>query len=897
MPPNDNDVTTTGPLADLAPEQELDNWDEQVDLLVLGTGAGGLSAAVTAAEEGLSTLVLEKTEFLGGTTAYSAGTCWIPNNRFQRAAGVTDDVEVAGRYLDELVGDKAPRDVRESYLINGSAAIDYFDGIGVGFWHSKTVVDYHPDVPGASLGGRALEPQTFDGRRLGKENFSRVRPPVPEFALFGGTMMVRRAEVNQLLTMLQGSLKPSVLALKLGARWAKDRLSYRRGTRLAMGNALVANLFHKLLERDGQVWFDSTATRLLTDDRGRVTGAVVAYRGRELRVRARRGVVLAGGGFSADADWRTRYLPNPTPQYTRAAEGSTGDTLSLATAVGGTLSEPRDDNAFWFPSSIGRRRDGSTAVFPHIWDRAKPGIVAVNADGRRFVDESVSYHRFTRAMYESNSTTPTVPAWLVIDSRALNRYGLGMIRPKLPKAYLRKYLKSGYLQRGNSIRELAAMIGVDPDGLDRTVTDNNRYARTGVDDQFGKGTSPFGLQYGDPNHRPNPNLGPIDRAPYYAIALVPTPLGTSLGLRINAEAQVLDATDAPIPGLYAVGNDAASMSASEYPGAGCQVGAGLTFGYVAARHAIGTRDFRLGGQLSPAPPAVTPRDWAPPDRSIPDMNSDGDLVNPYPVLSGETLVVPIIGDPIAQVKSPDGITRAFASRGVNAVVVPLQIASDDFDALVRSLGASGSVGGMIATVPHKFGLAAQCATLTDRARFLGSVNVARRNADGTWHGDQVDGAAYVAAIQAAGGDPAGRRVLQVGAGGAGSAIALALLESGAAELALHDADPERRDGLIERLRTRFGDRVVAGSDDPAGFDMIAHATPMGMRADDPYPVEVQRLTPNTFVADVVTKPAVPPLIEADRGIGCGTSTGADMFAAVAVLIVDFLVADGPLTAA
>src|SRR6478752_6020142 len=322
MPQIDDEVTATD-RHHPDPRDKSQDWDEQVDLLVLGTGAGGLSAAVTAANQGLSTLVLEKTEFLGGTTAYSAGTCWIPNNHHQRAAGITDDAEVASGYLDALVGDKAPREVRESYLRNGSAAIDHLDGIGVQFWHSKTVVDYHPEVRGASLGGRALEPQTFDGRRLGKENFGRVRRPVPEFALFGGTMMVRRAEVNQLLTMLEGSPKPTLLALRLGARWAKDRIRYPRGTRLAMGNALVANLFHKLLERDGQVWFDSTATRLLTDDRGRVTGAVVAYRGRELRVRARRGVVLAGGGFSADADWRTRYLPSPTPRYTRAAEGST----------------------------------------------------------------------------------------------------------------------------------------------------------------------------------------------------------------------------------------------------------------------------------------------------------------------------------------------------------------------------------------------------------------------------------------------------------------------------------------------------------------------------------------------------------------------------------------------
>jgi succinate dehydrogenase/fumarate reductase flavoprotein subunit len=340
-----------------------------------------------------------------------------------------------------------------------------------------------------------------------------------------------------------------------------------------------------LLQRGGRVWFNSTATRLLTDDSRRVVGAVVAYQGRELRIRVGRGVVLAGGGFSASGDWRTRYLPTPTPQYTRAAEGSTGDTLTLAQDVGGSLSEPRDDNAFWFPSSIGRRKDGSTVVFPHIWDRSKPGIVAVNTKGRRFVDESVSYHRFVRAMYAENSATPSVPAWLIIDARALNRYGLGMIRPKLPKAWLRNYLRSGYLHSAPTIRELAAKIGVDAAGLERTVAANNRAASTGVDEEFGKGTSPFGLQYGDRNHRPNASLGPIQTAPFYAMALVPTPLGTSLGLRIDADARVLDTTGAPIAGLYACGNDAASMSASEYPGAGCQVGGGLTFGYVAARHA------------------------------------------------------------------------------------------------------------------------------------------------------------------------------------------------------------------------------------------------------------------------------------------------------------------------
>ena len=269
-------------------------------------------------------------------------------------------------------------------------------------------------------------------------------------------------------------------------------------------------------------------------------------------------------------------------------------------------------------------------------------------------------------------------------------------------------------------------------------------------------------------------------------------------------------------------------------------------------------------------------------------------MNPYPTLSGETLVVPILGDPIAQVRSPDGITRTFADRGCNAVVVPLQVAPADFDALIAGVSRSSSVGGLIATVPHKFELAAHCATLTDRAAFLGSVNVARRNPDGTWHGDQVDGAAFVAACRANGAKTEGARALQVGAGGAGSAIALALLDAGVAELTLHDADPVRLDALAGRLRDRFGDRVTTGPAHPAGFGIVANATPMGMREGDPLPVDIAGLGPDTFVGDVITKPAVSPLIAAARRIGCGTSTGGDMFAAVSGLIVDVLVEDGML---
>ncbi|MEQ6898009.1 FAD-dependent oxidoreductase [Microbacterium sp. KR10-403] len=564
------------------------DWDKTVDLLVLGSGAAGLSAATTAAARGLDVLVLEKTEYLGGTTAYSAGTCWIPGHRHQRAEGQTGEHDAALRYLDLIVGDKAPRELREAYLDRGPEMIDFFDDLGVRFWHSRTVVDYHPEVEGAGI-GRALEPETFDGRLLGDEDFRRVRWPVPEFALFGGTLMVRRAEVNTLLELFRGSPRAAWLALRLGVRWFVDRLSHPRGTRLAMGNALVAHLFHTLKQHGGHVSFSSTAKELILDG-GRVVGAVVGSHGREVRIAARRGVVLAGGGFSASAAWRKEHLPHPTPQFTRAAEGATGDTLSLGMQAGGVLGPDHGDNALWFPSSIGRRRDGSLMVFPHIWDRAKPGIVAVGRSGRRFVDESVSYDRFVRAMYRANTDDETVPAWLVLDAATLHAYGLGMIRPHTSRPFLTKYIRDGYLYRGRTIRELAARIGVDPEGLETTVRTANHAAASGVDEEFGKGTTTFGRQYGDPRHQPNGNLGPIRTGPFYALAVVPTPLGTALGLKTDVHARVLDGDGKPVAGLYAAGNDADSPMGAEYPGAGCQVGAGMTFGYVAALDAAHDAD-------------------------------------------------------------------------------------------------------------------------------------------------------------------------------------------------------------------------------------------------------------------------------------------------------------------
>lgn len=550
--------------------------------MVLGSGAAGLTAGVIASEEGLRVLLVEKTDFIGGTTAYSAGTCWIPNNPFVREQSGDDDEAAASQYLDTLVGARSEPDVRRAFLTTGPEMLAYLKArCGIQFRPYPTFVDYHPEIPGAGMGGRPLEPLPFDGRKLG-DRFADVRWPVPEWGLFGGRLSVLRSEVARLLKIAALSPDAVLLGARLVLRYAADRLRYPRGTRLVLGNALVANLYHNLLQRGGRAWLNARAKHIVKG-KDQVEGLLIQRGGRELRVRARRGVVLAGGGFPANPEWRDRYFPQPAAQFTRACDGCTGDTIELALKIGAALGPEGPDNALWFPSSIGKRSDGSTVVFPHIWDRAKPGLIAVNRAGRRFVDESVSYHLFTRAMYASNETIETIPAMLICDRRFLRKYGLGMVRPLTPS--VARYVKSGYLHSAPTLRALALQIGVDPDGLAKTVATNNQCAAAGVDTEFHKGESPYGRQYGDPEHRPNPCLGPIDKGPYFALPVVPTPLATSLGLAVSPSSEVLDEAGGPIRGLYACGGDAQSLMGGEYPGGGCQVASAMTFGFIAARHA------------------------------------------------------------------------------------------------------------------------------------------------------------------------------------------------------------------------------------------------------------------------------------------------------------------------
>ena len=551
----------------------------EYDVVVLGAGAAGMTAAFVAASEGARVLLLERTSHVGGTTSRSAGTLWVPGNFSMAGKEAREDLDAARRYLDGLVGDRSDARLREQFLRHGPAMLRYLQQRGsVRFNPCPRHADYHPELEGARRGGRPVEAAVFDGRRLGSR-FALLRPPLPEFMVFGG-MMVSKADIDVLLNA-GGTLANAMHAASLLLRHGRDRLRHPRGTRLTMGNALCAGLLKSVLDARVELVVNAETVRL---ERTGPTSHSIAIRvaGEERQVASTRAVVFAGGGFSANPQWRQRYLPKPTPAHTAAFEGCDASTLSIALAQGGALGAPRGHNAWWFPSSVVRRDDGTTGVFPHIiLDRAKPGLMAVDQRGRRFVNEGVGYHTFGRAQYDAGA----VPCWLVCDTRFVRKYGLGPIRPG--GQGLHAWTRRGYVVRAPTIEALADAIGVDPAGLRESAARMNAYAALGRDEDFGKGSDPLSRQNGDASHAPNPCLGPIDAPPFHAVQVAPADLGTSLGLLTDEHAQLVRADGRALTGLYACGNDMNSIMGGQYPAPGVTLGPGMTFGYIAARHALG----------------------------------------------------------------------------------------------------------------------------------------------------------------------------------------------------------------------------------------------------------------------------------------------------------------------
>jgi 3-oxosteroid 1-dehydrogenase len=546
-------------------------WDREVDVLIFGAGMGGMTAALVASLEGLDVLLCEKTAQVGGTTATSAGTVWIPGSSQARRDGVPDNVDHARRFLDAEIGPRALVQ-REAFLEAGPAALDYLEArTHVKFTAPPRHPDYHSNQPGRALAGRALAPLPFDGRLLGND-FDRVRPPIAPFMVLGG-MMVGKPDIPYLLKPF-ASVANFTAAAKLLLRHATDRVRFKRGTRLVMGNALVGRLYHSLRQRDVPIAYEAILVELV-QNKGPVKGAVVDIGDKRQTIKARHAVILATGGFAPNAKLRAEFMADLPIVHSNAFEGASGDGFSAARQAGAAVDDKHVNPAFYFPSSL-----HGDINFPHILlDRAKPGLIAVNKDGRRFVNESASYHDFVEGMFRANAVSPSVPAWLICDRSFVRDYGIGLVHPGAGKREIARYIAEGYLHRAPTLVELARRIGIDGKNLVRTVQEHNRYAETGVDEAFGKGGTEYNQFNGDPENKPNPCLRPIAEPPYFAVAVYPSTMGTCVGLSTDGDARVLDAEGAAIEGLYAVGNDMASLFRGVYVGPGITLGPALVFAY------------------------------------------------------------------------------------------------------------------------------------------------------------------------------------------------------------------------------------------------------------------------------------------------------------------------------
>ncbi|SOY61060.1 FAD-dependent oxidoreductase [Cupriavidus taiwanensis] len=556
--------------------------EENCDVLVIGSGVAGMSAAITAASRGLKVIVAEKADYYGGTTARSGGWLWVPNTHLAQAYGHHELPDQALTYIRNQAGAGFDEARVRAFLANGPKAIEFFMAkTAVQFDMPLTFPDYHAEAPGAAQGGRSMVTRPYDARELGPL-LKTLGPVLPELTVFGVTIGSGKEIVH--FMRVTRSLASAWYVTKRLARHFLEVLRYGRGMTLTNGNALAARLAKSAADLSVPVWLSSPAVALLQDG-GRVTGAVLQRDGQRVRIGARHGVVLASGGFPHDLSRRKDTYPHvraghghfsPTPQT------NVGDGVRMAEAVGGVFDKSLSNAAAWTPMSLVPRKDGTTGIMPHFIDRAKPGVIAVSLDGRRFANEANSYHDLVQAMIAASKGKAETACWLIADHAAIRRYGLGFVKPfPMP---LGPHLRNGYLKRGSTIEGLAQQIGVDPATLASTVRQYNDSAQYGRDPEFGRGSKAYNRYQGDALHAPNPCVAPLSTGPFYALKLVPGDLGSFMGIRTNEHAQVVASDGEPIPGLYAAGNDAASVMGGEYSGAGITLGPGLTFGYVAANH-------------------------------------------------------------------------------------------------------------------------------------------------------------------------------------------------------------------------------------------------------------------------------------------------------------------------
>lgn len=559
-----------------------------VDVLIAGSGAAGLTAAVTARKAGLDVLVVEKAQLFGGTTATSGGVLWIPGNHhspaMQQQTGTTDSVDNARAYLEEVAGNYLEPDRVDAFFRHGPEMVRFLEDETEVRFYGMDYPDYTSESSHSSI-VRSIGTQDYHARKMGP-HLKNLKNQLPQ-TLFLGFAVGSGVEMIEFMRAGRSIKAAGFVARKLSKHFL-DVLRYGEGQQVVRGRALIARLARTLFDLETPLWLSSPITKLLTEGK-HVTGAEVNTPDGPVVIHARKGVVLACGGYGNDPDRRAATFPTPAGSRdlrNPTAPTNTGDGVRLAENVGAAFNGDVLQMAPWMPVSVLPDAKDFTGVWPHLIDRQKPGFIAVTDNGRRFVDESASYHDFVPALTRACADKMRPECWLIGDAAAVRKWGMGMARPfPIPHGHL---VRSGYLKRDTTLAGLARKCGIDAAALEDTVTHFNEHAKQGVDPEFGRGGRTYDRYQGDPEHHgSNPCLGPLERAPYYAVKIEAGLIGTFAGLKTDSRARVVDAAGAPVEGLYAVGNDQASVLGGAYAGAGATLGPAMTFGYIAGKHLAG----------------------------------------------------------------------------------------------------------------------------------------------------------------------------------------------------------------------------------------------------------------------------------------------------------------------
>ncbi|ANI03513.1 MULTISPECIES: FAD-dependent oxidoreductase [Pseudomonas] len=559
------------------------------DVLVIGAGAGGLATAITAKKLGLDVIVIEKEACFGGTTAFSGGVLWVPGTRH----GGNDSQAAAMTYLRNETGACFDAAGVEAFLRYAPQMVEFFERETAVKFVPTLYPDYHPQVEGGVDVGRSILAAPYDIRGLGPD-MARLRPPLKTITFIGMMFNSSNADLKHFFNVTRSLTSFAYVAKRLLTH-LKELALYRRGTQVTSGNALAARLVRSALDLGIPILTGTPARQLLREG-ARVVGAVTGQAGSEQRIEARRGVVLACGGFSHDLQRLRQAYPHVRrggEHFSPVPAGNTGDGARMAEALGAKVDICLQAPAAWMPVSKVPVGGGRHIAFPHLLDRYKPGVIGVLRSGQRFTNESNAYHDVGAALIEACSDQAETAMWLVCDRRTLAKYGLGFAKPApMPLGPL---LRNGYLLKGQTLAELAGKAGIDAQGLEQTVREYNLGAVHGEDRQFGRGSTSFNRYLADPQQQPNPCVAPVGEGPYFAVKVIMGDLGTFDGLRTRVTGEVLAADGQVIDGLYAVGNDRASIMGGNYPGAGITLGPIMTFAYITGRHLAGVEQGLAAG--------------------------------------------------------------------------------------------------------------------------------------------------------------------------------------------------------------------------------------------------------------------------------------------------------------